>query len=100
MSHVGPVLEVAEIEVKAGEEEAFAQAFATVKSLFAAAKGCGGALMYRSVEKPSRFRLVVRWDSVEAHTVDFRGSVAFTEWRRVAGPYFAEPPKVEHVYEV
>jgi hypothetical protein len=42
----------------------------------------------------------VQWDSVEAHMVDFRSAPDFQEWRRVAGPFFAATPTVEHVYEV
>lgn len=40
--------------------------------------------------------LTVEWDSLEAHTVGFRQSPAFAEWRALIGPYFAEPPQVEH----
>lgn len=39
---------------------------------------------------------MIFWDSVENHTVDFRGSPAFQDWRAIVGPYFASPPVVEH----
>lgn len=35
----------------------------------------------RSVKKPQRYRRFVQWDTVENHTVDFRGSADFQEWR-------------------
>jgi quinol monooxygenase YgiN len=100
MSHSGPVLEIADIECKTGLEDEFARAFSTVLPVLADVKGCRAASLHRSVENPSRFRLFVQWESVEAHMVDFRNSAAFQEWRRVVGPFFAAPPTVEHVYEV
>ena len=44
----------------------------------------------------SRVVLQVEWDNLEAHTVGFRQSPAFAEWRAIIGPYFARPPHVEH----
>ena len=38
--------------------------------------------LQRSIEKPSRYRLFVKWETVENHTVDFRGSPDFQEWRK------------------
>jgi hypothetical protein len=42
----------------------------------------------------------VTWETVENHTVDFRGSLDFSEWRKLVGHCFAAPPEVEHVREV
>ena len=39
----------------------------------------------------------MQWDTVENHTVDFRGSADFAEWRKLVGHCFAQPPQVEHV---
>jgi heme-degrading monooxygenase HmoA len=94
------VWEIAEIDVVAGEEKAFEAAYAEAQPLFEAAKGCVGVQLRRSVEFPSRYRLVVGWESVEAHTVDFRGSEGFARWRELVGRYFDGAPRVEHVYRV
>jgi hypothetical protein len=37
---------------------------------------------------------------VENHTVDFRGSADFQEWRKHVAHCFASPPEVEHVNHV
>ena len=47
--------------------------------LFKRAKGCTGMTLQRSVEMPARYRLFVQWDTVENHTVDFRGSADFAD---------------------
>jgi quinol monooxygenase YgiN len=44
--------------------------------------------------------LQVQWASLEAHTVGFRQSPAFAQWREVIGPFFQSPPNVEHFDDV
>jgi hypothetical protein len=44
--------------------------------------------------------LFVSWETLENHTVDFRGSPDFQEWRKLVGHYFAGAPQVEHVTQV
>jgi hypothetical protein len=39
---------------------------------------------------------MAKWDTLENHTVDFRGSVDFAAWRGLVGQYFASPPEVEN----
>jgi heme-degrading monooxygenase HmoA len=48
------------------------------------------------VETPSRYVLLVQWDSLEAHTEGFRGSEAFEEWRRLLHHFYEPMPLVEH----
>ena len=91
---------MAVIEVTPGAEAAFAAAYAQVRHEVAGTPGCRSVRMTRGIESPSRFVLLVEWDSVEAHEVDFRGSDRFTRWRAALGPHFAAPPQVEHVTEI
>ena len=94
------VIEIAQIDVKPGMEAEFEAGVAKAAPLFKRAKGCKSLSLQRSVEKPSRYRLLIGWDTVENHTVDFRGSADFQEWRKLVGHCFASPPDVEHVKEV
>ena len=93
------VLEIAQIDVKPGLEAEFEAGVKKAAPLFKRAKGCTSLSLQRSVEKPGRFRLFVGWETVENHTVDFRGSADFQEWRKLVGHCFASPPEVEHVNE-
>ncbi|MGW1630147.1 antibiotic biosynthesis monooxygenase family protein [Streptomyces anthocyanicus] len=94
------VTEIAQIQIHPGQEQEFEDAVAKALPHFLAADGCDGVDLHRSVEHPSRYRLMVRWETVEHHTVTFRGSEGFARWRALAGPHFAAPPQVEHVYSV
>ena len=94
------LLEIAEIEVKPGSEAQFEAGVAAAAPLFKGSAGCLGMSLHRSFEFPSRYRLIVRWESLEAHTVGFRQSPAFEQWRALVSPHFAAPPRVEHVEKV
>jgi heme-degrading monooxygenase HmoA len=91
------ILEIAQIDVKPGLEAEFEAGVAKATPIFKRAKGCKGMELHRSAEKPKRYRLFVTWETLENHTVDFRGSADFQEWRKLVGHCFAGPPEVEHV---
>jgi heme-degrading monooxygenase HmoA len=90
------VTEIAQIDVKPGLEAEFESGVAKAAPLFQRAKGCRALELQRSLEKPSRYRLLVQWETVEDHTVAFRGSDDFQEWRRLVRHCFERPPEVEH----
>jgi len=60
------------------------------------AKGFAGFKVNRGMESPERYILQIFWDTLEDHTVGFRQSEAFAQWRAIVGPFFASPPVVEH----
>jgi quinol monooxygenase YgiN len=91
------IYEIAQIDVIEGQENDFVAAVAQAAPHFQSAKGCHSFKLARSIELPSRFRLIVGWETVDDHMVEFRGSPGFAAWRTLASPFFASPPSVEHV---
>jgi heme-degrading monooxygenase HmoA len=75
------ILEIAQIEIKPGMEAEFEAGVKKAVPAFQSGKGCRGLTLQRSIEKPQRYRLFVHWDTVENHTVDFRNSPNWQEWR-------------------
>jgi heme-degrading monooxygenase HmoA len=94
------ITEIAQLEIKPGMEAEFEAGVKKAGPLFHRAKGCRSMELQRSIEKPNRYRLFVSWETLENHTVDFRGSPDFQEWRKLVGHCFASPPEVEHVSQV
>jgi len=78
---------------RAAEYEA---AFATAKSLIASMPGFRSLRLSRCIEDPSRYLLLVEWDSLEAHTSGFRGSPEYQEWRALLHHFYDPFPVVEH----
>jgi heme-degrading monooxygenase HmoA len=93
------VLEIAQIDVKPGLEAEFESGVSRAAALFQRAQGCKGMELQRSIERPTRYRLFVQWETLEDHTVHFRGSADFQEWRKLVGHCFERPPEVEHTVQ-
>lgn len=93
------VLEVALLDVAVGAEQAFLGAYGEARALLASSAGLRNIRMTHGIETPTRFVLLVEWDSVEAHEV-FRASERYTAWRALIGPHFAGAPRVEHFTDV
>jgi heme-degrading monooxygenase HmoA len=94
------ITEHAELPVIAGREAEFEAAFAAAKQLIAASPGFGGLTLARCVERPNVYLLLVRWESVDAHEVGFRGSLAYEEWRGLLHHFYDPFPVVEHFEQV
>jgi heme-degrading monooxygenase HmoA len=94
------VLEVAEIKITPGQEDAFKEAYRSAREFVKVSPGLRSMRMTQGVENPSRFVLLIEWDSVEAHDQGFRETDRFAKWRGAIGPFFAEPPFVEHVVDI
>ena len=91
------ILELADIRIHPGQNAAFDEAIGRgLREVISKAKGCQGFKVNKGIESPERYVLQIFWDTLENHTVDFRQSEAFTQWRGIVGPFFAAPPVVEH----
>ena len=92
------ILEHCDIEIDPSKQKDFEGAIVRgVETVISKAKGFQGCKVNHSIENPSRYLLLIYWDTLENHTVDFRGSASFADWRAIVGPYFAKPPHVEHM---
>lgn len=91
------IIEVADFQVRPEQRDAFSEAITrAAATVLSKSQGYLGHQILACQESPGRFILTVRWESVEAHTVGFRQSPAFAEWRGIIGPFFLQPPHVEH----
>lgn len=91
------ILEVADIRIPAGKQAEFDAAIERgVETVISKAQGFCGYKVNRGVESPERYLLMIYWATLEDHTVAFRQGPLFPEWRAIVGPYFAQPPVVEH----
>ncbi|ACZ29171.1 Antibiotic biosynthesis monooxygenase [Xylanimonas cellulosilytica DSM 15894] len=94
------IREHALLPVVPGREAAFEAAFAQARPLIEATDGFLGLTLSRSVESPSSYLLLVEWESVEAHTVGFRGSERYPRWRELLHHFYDPFPVVEHFAQV
>jgi heme-degrading monooxygenase HmoA len=93
------ILEVAVLNVISGQEPEFEKAFAVASSIISSMPGYVSHQLQRCLETPSRYILLVNWQTLEDHTQGFRGSTQYQEWRQLLHHFYDPFPTVEH-YEL
>jgi heme-degrading monooxygenase HmoA len=91
------ILELADFSIHPHHNAAFEEAIQRgITTVIAHADGFEGFKVNRCIENPNRYVLQIFWATLEDHTVGFRDSPAFAQWRAIVGPFFASPPVVQH----
>jgi heme-degrading monooxygenase HmoA len=94
------ILEIAVLDVIPGREADFERDFARAQSIISSMPGYVGHRLRRCVEQPSRYVLLVDWQTIEDHTEGFRNSPEYQEWRALLHHYYDPPPQVSHYLDV
>ena len=90
------VLELLVLKVQSSQNAAFEKAFEKAQALIASMDGYISHQLKRSVEAPQKYALLVEWRRIEDHTVGFRQSEGFEEWKRLLYHFYDGAPVVEH----
>jgi len=90
------ILEVAILDVVPGRENEFQAAFAKAYPIISSMSGYVSHQLQRCIENQNRYILLVNWETLEAHTVSFRGSEQYQEWRKLLHHFYDPFPTVEH----
>lgn len=93
------ILEVAILNVREGMTGDFEAAFRKASPIIASMKGYLGHELQHCLEVSNRYVLLVRWETLEDHTVGFRQSAEYQEWKRLLHHFYDPFPTVEH-YEL
>jgi len=93
------ILESAILDVRPGREAEFEAAMKTARPLIAATPGFRSIKVQRCIETPNRYLLLVEWERLEDHTVGFRQSPRYQEWRALLHHFYDPFPRVEHFAE-
>ncbi len=90
------ILEVAILHVKAQQAAEFEAAFRVASAIIASMNGYRRHELRRCLEAENQYLLLVEWDTLEAHTLGFRGSAEYQEWRKLLHHFYDPFPTVEH----
>lgn len=93
-------LEMAVLEVRDNEMKNFEAAFAEAQGIIASMPGYISHSLHHCVESANRYLLLVEWKSLAAHTVGFRESAEYTEWKRLLHHFYNPFPTVEHYHRI
>jgi heme-degrading monooxygenase HmoA len=93
------ILEVAILDVRPGMEHDFEMAFRRASAIISRTNGYKWHHLRRCLEKMNRYILLVEWETLEDHTVGFRGSPEYQEWKQLLHHFYDPFPTVEHYYD-
>jgi len=90
------ILEVAILDVIPNQEPDFESAFAKASSIIASMPGYISHQLQHCIEAPNRYLLLVQWETLEAHTIGFRRSEKYQEWKKLLHHFYDPFPVVQH----
>jgi heme-degrading monooxygenase HmoA len=90
------ILEVAVLDVKPGKEAEFEIMFNQAQKIIMSMNGYISHELQKCIEKSGRYVLLVRWEKLEDHTIGFRESPEYQEWKRMLHHFYDPFPTVEH----
>jgi heme-degrading monooxygenase HmoA len=94
------VLEVAILNILPGRSEEFETAFREAQKIISAVPGYIKHEVQKCIENPDQYILMINWETLEDHTVGFRGSEAYQQWKALLHHLYEPFPTVEHYTRV
>jgi heme-degrading monooxygenase HmoA len=94
------ILEVAILNIRAGQAAEFETAFRQASPIIASIPGYISHELQKCLETPQRYLLLAYWETLEAHTIGFRQSPEYQEWKRLLHHFYDPFPVVEHFERV
>jgi len=94
------ILEIAILTIKSGLSGEFETAFRKASPIIASMPGYLSHDLKKCVEVDDRYLLLVRWETLEAHTIGFRQSPDYQTWKQRLHCFYDPFPVVEHYTEI
>ncbi|MEA5622464.1 antibiotic biosynthesis monooxygenase [Nostoc sp. UHCC 0251] len=94
------ILEAVMLHVKAGLESDFEAAFKEASKIISSMDGYLSHELHRCIEVERKYLLLVKWQTLESHTVGFRNSAEYQEWKKLLHHFYEPFPTVEHFEEI
>lgn len=90
------ILEIATLDIKEDQITAFESVLAKAKAVISQSKGFVSVEFQNCIETPTKYLALIKWETLEDHTIGFRESQLFLEWRAILSPFFNSAPNAEH----
>ena len=94
------ITEIALLKIRNRESKAFEVAFNKAAPIISSMKGYVEHELQKCIEEENKYLLIVRWQTLEDHTIGFRGSEEYKEWKNLLHHFYDPFPTVEHYYKI
>lgn len=93
------ILEVAILSIVTGKTQEFEIAFKQAQQIISSQKGYLSHELQKCLEHDHQYILMVKWNTLEDHTIGFRSSLQYQNWKALLHHFYDPFPIVEH-YEL
>ena len=90
------ITELAILYVKDGQQQHFESDFEKAGQYISSIKGYAGHSLQKCIEQVNKYILLVNWENIEDHTIGFRQSAVYQQWKELLHHYYDPFPVVEH----
>ncbi len=90
------VLEAVTLHIRSGQSAEFEQSFRQAEAIITSMGGYISHELHRCIEAANQYLLLVRWRTIEDHTVGFRNHPDFAEWKRLLHRFYDPAPVIQH----
>lgn len=94
------ILEAVFLNIKNGLDNNFESSFAKASTIISSANGYLSHELHKCLEVEGKYLLLIKWETLEAHTVGFRSSPEYQEWKKLLHHFYEPFPTVEHFEKV
>lgn len=94
------ILEVAVLYVKQGQLDKFESDFKEAGQYISSIPGYIRHSLQKCIEQDNKYLLLVEWEKLEDHTIGFRQSEAYNQWRALLHHHYDPFPIVEHFHTI
>lgn len=100
MNNLSMILEVAILNVILEKTAEFEANFKEAQKIITSMNGYISHQLQQCLEIPNQYILLVEWEKLEDHTIGFRQSEKYLEWKNLLHHFYNPFPKVEHYKRV
>jgi len=97
---INMILEMAALHIIPGQDSEFEQSFKQASKIISRMKGYIDHELQKCMEQENKYILLVRWETLEDHTIGFRGSEEYQDWKALLHHYYDPFPVVEHYEKI
>ena len=94
------ITEIAVLNIKKNGSEMFETAFDEAQKIISSMNGFIEHELLKCLETEDKYLLIVRWQTLENHTEDFRRSNEYNEWKNLLHHFYEPFPNVEHYKKI
>ncbi|MEO8239989.1 MAG: antibiotic biosynthesis monooxygenase [Flavobacterium sp.] len=94
------ILEAVFLFVRPELSNQFERDFINASQYISSIEGYLGHRLEKCLEVENKYLLLVDWNTLEDHTIGFRNSDAYLEWKKLLHRYYEPFPVVEHFENV